>query len=73
MTAKTLWSVAWIVWVCWFIAWEGTALATRRADLTLSDYVWRLEGLGAPWTALRYLVAATCLFLFLHLVFGLLR
>lgn len=60
----------WFAWAAWFVLCEGGAFALRRHDLTLSDYVWRLEEVSAPWTFLRYLVAALTLWLFLHLTFG---
>jgi len=43
----------------------------RRPDLTLSDFTWRLEGAG--WTFARYAVAATLLWAFCHLVWGMFR
>ena len=70
---QTLWSAAWIAWAVWFLGWEFTALGTGHPQWTLSEYVWRLEQLGPTWTALRYLVAAGCLWLFFHLAFGLFR
>ena len=63
----------WVFFAAWFAIWETLALGTRHPQWTLSDYVWRLEDIGAGWSALRYLVAAGCLWLFFHLAFGLFR
>ncbi len=60
----------WIALAAWFVIWETTAFAIGRHDLTLSDYVWRLEEVNARWTFLRYLIAAVTLWLFFHLTFG---
>ena len=60
----------WFAWAAWFLGFELWAIATGNTRLTLSDYVWRLEEVSAPWTFLRYLVAALTLWLFLHLTFG---
>jgi len=70
---KTLYAAVWITWIAWFLAWELGALFTGHADLTLSDYVWRLEEINRGWTFLRYFVAVFCLWLFLHMSFGWLR
>jgi hypothetical protein len=60
----------WFAFAAWFILWEATAFLLGRHDLTLSDYVWRLEEVNARWTFLRYLTAAFTLWLFFHLTFG---
>lgn len=70
---RYLWPAAWIIWVTWFLAWEFTALGLGKPQWTLSEYVWRLEEINAGWTAVRYAVAVFCLWLFLHLAFGLFR
>lgn len=70
---KNTYALAWIFWVAWFLGWELTALFTRHPDLTLSDYVWRLEEISQGWTFLRYFVAVFCLWLFFHMAFGLFR
>jgi len=61
----------WLGWIAYFAAVEGIALVLRRPDLTLSDFTWRLEGAG--WTFARYAVAATLLWAFCHLVWGMFR
>lgn len=63
----------WLAWMAWFFLWEFLALGTGHSQWTLSDYVWRLEEVNAQWTFLRYVVAAFCLWLFLHMAFGWLR
>jgi len=70
---KTAYSAAWIAWIAWFLGWELTALLTGHGNLTLSDYVWRLEEINRGWTFLRYFTAAFCLWLFFHMAFGWLR
>lgn len=60
----------WLGFGAWFVLWETLALATGHPQWTLSDYVWRMEDIGAGWSALRYFIAAACLFLFFHLAFG---
>lgn len=61
-------ALLWIGWVAYFSIVEGLAFLLHRTDLTLSDFTWRLEGIG--WTATRYLVAAVLLWAALHLTFG---
>jgi hypothetical protein len=62
----------WIGWIVAFLAIEFSALAVN-AKYTLSDFVWRFEDLGAPWTFARYFIAAFLVWLALHMVFGLFR
>lgn len=65
-----------ILWLCWagaFFILELTALFTGHSDLTLSDYVWRLEEVSTGWTFLRYVVAVMSFWLFLHLTFDILK
>lgn len=67
----TGWSWYWLVWLAaGFGIPEGIALATNARN-TLSYQVWDLEGSGA--TFMRFVVAAFCLWLFLHMVFRLFR
>jgi hypothetical protein len=65
----------WVWWAfaLWGALWESLAIGTGNSRWTLSDYIWRMEDIGAGWSALRYFVAAACLFLFFHLAFGWLR
>lgn len=70
---KTVYAVIWILWIAYFLVAELTALFSGHHELTLSDYVWRLEEVNRAWTFLRYFVAVFCLWLFLHMVFGLFR
>lgn len=65
------WNWASLYWLGWilvgFCPLEFWALATGRAQDTLSDQVWHLEGTGA--SAARFFIAAFCLWLLLHMVF----
>ncbi len=72
MTGR-VYSALWIGWLAAFLAVELSAILTGHKQYTLSEYVWRLESLGAAWTFVRYAVAAFCLWLFLHMTFGVLR
>jgi hypothetical protein len=65
---KSLYAALWIGWLTLFCVIEGSAFIMHRYDLTLSDFVWRFEGLG--WTAGRYAVAAFLVWLAGHLAFG---
>jgi hypothetical protein len=67
---KTVYAVLWIGWIAYFLAAEFTAIGTGHDELTLSDFVWRLEEVNSAWTALRYFVAVFCLWLFFHMAFG---
>lgn len=67
---RTFYAVAWVVWIGVFFVIEGAALATGHPQDTLSDFAWRLEHLHRAWTFARFMVAAGCLWLFFHLVFG---
>ena len=67
---RTAYGWLWLGWIAWFAACEFTALATGHPEDTLSEFTWRAEALGQPWTFARYLVAAFCLWLAGHLVFG---
>jgi hypothetical protein len=70
---KTTYAALWIGWIAAFLAIELSALFTGHARYTLSDFVWRLEEVNRAWTFLRFFVAAFCLWLTLHLTFGLFR
>lgn len=70
MKSSTLYSVLWIAWLVAFLVIEFSALLQGRPEWTLSEYVWRVEKLGATWTFLRYFVAVFCLWLFFHMAFG---
>lgn len=68
-------TVAWIFWVAFFLAVEGSALFNRRDGDTLSEHVWRIWHVFDPRpTALviaaRIPLALFLLWLLLHLVFG---
>lgn len=56
---------AYLAGAAWLLGWEISALARHRADLTISDFTWRLEGAG--WSAARFFVAAALIWLTLHL------
>lgn len=67
---KTAYAVLWMAWIAAFLSLELTALFSGHHELTLSDFVWRLEEINKAWTFLRYFVAAFCLWLFFHMAFG---
>lgn len=70
---KLAYSILWLCWAGMFFALELTALFSSHSDLTLSDYVWRLEEVSTGWTFLRYVVAVMSFWLFLHLTFDILK
>ena len=73
MRASIVYAVLWIAWIVAFLAIEFTAIGTGQARYTLSEFVWRLENINGAWTALRFFVCIFCLWLFLHMAFGLFR
>jgi hypothetical protein len=66
---KLAYPLLWIAWVIAFLAIELTAIFTGHSQYTLSDYVWRLEQVNRAWTALRFIIAAGCVWLFFHMAF----
>lgn len=70
---RTIYACLWISWVVAFLAIEFSALGTGHNELTLSDFVWRLEEVNRAWTALRFFLACGLLWLLLHIVFGIFR
>jgi hypothetical protein len=60
----------WLLWIAMFAAIEFTALGSGRPQDTLSEFVWRIEQLGTPFTFARYLVAALCIWLAGHFILG---
>lgn len=73
MKLADVYAALWIAWAAAFLAIELTSIFTGHGQFSLSAFVWRLEEINSGWTFLRYLVAAFCLWLFLHMVFGILR
>jgi len=57
--------IAYLAGVAWLLGWELTAFAIGRHDLTISDFTWRLEGVG--WSFARFFIAAGLIWLTLHL------
>jgi hypothetical protein len=53
-----------------FVTWEFIPIILKMPQYTLSQYIWRLESYSTGWTALRYFIAAICVFLFFHLALG---
>lgn len=70
---KTTFALLWIGWIVAFLAIEFTAIGTGHRQFTLSDFIWRAEEVNRAWTVLRFFIAAFCVWLLLHLVFGWLR
>jgi hypothetical protein len=67
---ERLYPYAWYVWGGLFVVFEFVPIAFKQDQYTLSEYIWRVEDYGPGWTALRYFIAAICVWLFFHLVFG---
>lgn len=68
MIGDRLFSIYWAAWLLLgFGVPEAWALISGHPERTLSEQVWTLEGSGP--TIMRYLVAAFCLWLSLHMVF----
>lgn len=66
------WSVYWLIWAgVFFLGPEMYALFTNPSN-TLSDQVWRLAGVGngGGWSFAHFFVAAFCVWLCLHFIFG---
>ena len=66
-----LYSLLWLLWLVAFLVLEIYALVTNAYN-TLSENVWRLTGVGQPggWSFAHFMVAAFCLWLACHFVFG---
>lgn len=67
--AWRLYPWTWYALLVLFLVFELVPLFAGKPQYTLSEYVWRLEDVNAKWTALRYFIAAFCLWLFLHMAF----
>ena len=71
MTSHTIDRLFTLYWITWLVVGfgcpESLALITGQSQRTLSDHVWAAEGNGP--TIVRYLVAAFCVWLTLHMVF----
>lgn len=65
MNLERLYMVAYLAGAGWLGGWELSAFAIHRDDLTISDFTWRLEGVG--WSFARFFIAATLIWLTLHL------
>lgn len=59
-------TVAWIIWVAWFIFWEGWALLDRARGDTLSEYVWLLRNKGGTFVA--FMLAGFLCWLLWHFI-----
>lgn len=73
MSLKTTYAVLWIAWIVAFFVIEFSALWSGHAELTLSDFTWRLEKLGKAWTVVHYFLTAFLAWLFFHIAWGLFR
>lgn len=65
-----LYGLLWLLWIAAFAAIEFSALGIGRPQDTLSEFVWRIEDVGGPFTFARYFVAAFCIWLAGHFIFG---
>lgn len=70
---KVIFPALWVAWLAAFMAIEFTALGTGHPEYTLSEYVWKLEQINQAWTFVRFFVIAFCLWLLLHMGWGLFR
>ena len=68
MNLEKLYVIAYLAGAAWLIGWEISAFAIGRANLTISDMTWTLEGTG--WSFARYFIAAVLIWLTLHLSVG---
>lgn len=65
MTRDRLYMVAYLLGAAWLLGWELSAIFTHHDEVTISDFTWRLEGVG--WSAARYFIAAALIWLTFHL------
>ncbi len=65
---KVLFLSAYVIGAAWLLGWEAAAFFIHRPDLTISDFTWAAEGLG--WSFARFFIAATLIWLTLHLSLG---
>lgn len=76
MVKGSPWNGFSIYWLCWlgigFLVPEMWALITGRPQDTLSAQVWNLTGQGTTngWNFAHFVVAAFCVWLLGHFVFG---
>lgn len=66
------WSLYWLLWMAvGFLVPEFWALFTNPAN-TLSAQVWHLAGVGNPgtWSFAHFTIAAFCIWLTGHFLFG---
>lgn len=69
-------TVAWVIWIVFFLVVEGIALVSRKKDLTFSEHWWALFRVrtSTPWWAKSVLVLVQLgfgIWLVGHLTFGL--
>jgi hypothetical protein len=60
--------LAYLIGAAWLVGWEASAFFMHADWLTISDFTWRLEGPG--WSAARFFIAASLIWLTLHLSLG---
>ncbi len=68
MARERLYMLAYLSGAAWLIGWEASAFFTGHHEVTISDFTWRLEGLG--WSFSRFFIAAALIWLTLHLSLG---
>lgn len=69
------WTVAWLLWLAFFVLVEGRALASRTPNSTFSEHVWawfrvRDRRPTVLVVAARVVLGVFLLWLLLHLSFG---
>lgn len=69
-TAEHVYAWLWIAWIVVFFVIELSALITGHPERTLSEFVWRLEGLHGAWSFARFFIAVGCAWLTFHFTFG---
>ena len=68
MNLEKTYILAYVLGAAWLLGWELSAFAIGRHDLTISDFTWQLEGAG--WSFARFFIAASLVWLTLHLSLG---
>lgn len=65
LTRAQLYMLAYLLGAAWLLAWELSAIFTGHDEVTISDFTWHLEGVG--WSFARFFIAASLIWLTLHL------
>lgn len=60
----TRYTWAWIVWIAWFLVWEGMALLDKDRGDTFSEHVWLVLRVGGSF--LWFILAGFLAWLIYH-------